>query len=231
MEKFRTLDPINKKILHRRLNKFAKRKGPSVGEWVILKNGTITRFTYDWGARIQIISDDTSGDMGSFYLGELANGKGYMSYSGSLDPSIPKSHLKPTSEKRLGTCWFFDSDIFGADRGVEYSALFRVWREFDLSKSKIKAFSSLRTLNNEIDKRDYNDIIGLRAKISKADYQRMLEILPPLNWKNDAAHDYSFYMCEFLTGDLTLRFSAPKGAYYAEVVEYSKEKEPKEPRY
>jgi len=78
-------------------------------------------------------------------------------------------------------------------------------------------FCGLRTLWKEIDKKAYRNIEGLKAEISEDEYWEMLEILPPL--KHNAA---SFFMCEFLTGDLTTQFWKEEGRYYAMVVDFRK---------
>lgn len=77
----------------------------------------------------------------------------------------------------------------------------------------------LRTFYNEIDKRDYQNILGLKARVSQAAYMRMLEILPPKNFNGN-----SFCMSEFLTGPLTTKFYKKGKSYYAEVVDYRLEK-------
>jgi|TARA_Y100000294_G_C8562531_1_gene339595 hypothetical protein len=80
-----------------------------------------------------------------------------------------------------------------------------------------QVFCGLRALWKEIDKRAYRNIEGLKAEITEDEYWEMLEILPPL--KHNAA---SFFMCEFLTGDLTTQFWKEEGKYYAMVVDFRK---------
>jgi hypothetical protein len=76
----------------------------------------------------------------------------------------------------------------------------------------------LKALNQEIDKRDYENIEGLKAEISEEDYDFLLNVLPPVDWNGD-----TFYMSEFLVGDLTTKAYKKDGKYYAEVVDYRKE--------
>jgi len=78
-------------------------------------------------------------------------------------------------------------------------------------------FDGLKALWKEISKRDYEKIEGLKAEISEEEYWEMLEILPPL--KHNKA---SFFMCEFLTRDLTMQFWKEEGKYYAMVVDFRK---------
>lgn len=78
-----------------------------------------------------------------------------------------------------------------------------------------KPFNSFKELSAEIDKRKYNNIIGLRATITKADYWHFIEALPPLkqgkNW---------FILGEALTDEVYYKFiEYPSiNAYVCEVV-------------
>lgn len=77
----------------------------------------------------------------------------------------------------------------------------------------------LKAFYREISKRDYQNILGLKAEVSYEDYMRMLEILPPKNFDGS-----SWCMSEFLTGPLTTKFYKKDGKHYAEVVDYRFEK-------
>ncbi len=68
-------------------------------------------------------------------------------------------------------------------------------------------------LSNEIDKRGYSDIEGLKAVIDEQTYYHFLEALPPLRFDGN-----SFYLMEFLTGDLTLKFWKEQNKYFCQVV-------------
>lgn len=83
----------------------------------------------------------------------------------------------------------------------------------------MKIIRGLRAFYNEINERDYKNILGLKARISYAAYFRMLEVLPPMNYDGT-----SWCMCEFLTGPLTTKFYKQGKSYYAEVVDYRNEK-------
>lgn len=61
---------------------------------------------------------------GSFYLGD-----GYVSFSGSLEPSLPYSSLVDTGDMHDGAVWFFHHDYHQAHNGVSAVAKFRVWRQ------------------------------------------------------------------------------------------------------
>ena len=69
-------------------------------------------------------------------------------------------------------------------------------------------------LNKEIEKRQYENIEGLKALIDKKTYWHFLECLPPLRFDGNV-----FYMCEFLSGDLTLKFWKEDKSYFCEVVQ------------
>ena len=95
-------------------------KGPRVGDFCIFPDGTVTRFTHDWGDSIQTMSLNFAG---SFYLGY-----GYVSYSGGLDPSIPKSKIKELDEKRDGSFWLFHHDHHIAHNDISFLAPCRVYK-------------------------------------------------------------------------------------------------------
>src|SRR5688572_21895990 len=71
-----------------------QREGPRVGDILriplALHNAyRLMRFSYDWGDDIQVSFG------GSFYFDH----KGYVSFSGGLEPAIPKANLRDTGEK------------------------------------------------------------------------------------------------------------------------------------
>jgi hypothetical protein len=100
------------------------RKGPRVGDWVKMLDGTERRFTHDWGNDIQTTCG--SGDSGSFYFG-----KGFMSFSGGLDRAIDKAAIVETEEARPGSAWFFHHNRSGAGRGVYFTVPCRVFRQVE----------------------------------------------------------------------------------------------------
>lgn len=112
----------NAAILERRTAMYDKRTGPRVGDFVIMPSGVRERFTHDW-------HDGTmqTGNGGGWYIGELADGHAYVSFSGALNPSIAISQVRDTGETALGTFWFFDRDIWGAGRGVDVKIPCRVY--------------------------------------------------------------------------------------------------------
>ena len=78
---------------------------------------------------------------------------------------------------------------------------------------EIITFSTYGELIKEIEKRDYNNIRCLRAKITKERYYDTLEVLPPL-----MMNDNSFVLSEALTDNLYLKFVRNGNGYQCEVV-------------
>lgn len=97
------------------------RSGPRVGDYVEMADGTLRRFTHDWGDEIQVSCTWCGG---SFYFGH-----GRCDYSGALDPAIAKADLTDTGTLRDGPVWFFHHDRAGAGRGVDCTIPCRVYRQ------------------------------------------------------------------------------------------------------
>ncbi len=117
-----TLDKKDKQILSDRIAAWNKRRGPRVGDYVKMLDGTTRRFTHHWGDGLQVTCAHNADT--SFYLGD-----GYMSFSGSLDPCIPLENIKDTGKKRNGWAWFFHHDSRCAHNGVQVEAPCRVYAE------------------------------------------------------------------------------------------------------
>lgn len=117
-------DSIDAEILAKREREFNQEQGPRVGDFLRTRDGFL-RFTHDWGDRIQTTvrpSHPCNGDA-SFYLSE----GGYVSFSGSLDPSIDKASLRDTGEKMAGSFWFFHHGYAMAHNGVNFKIECRVF--------------------------------------------------------------------------------------------------------
>lgn len=110
----------NEEILTERCNAYNEIIGPRVGDYLKLPYGIYTRFTYDWGDKIQ-----TGGGNG-FYLGN-----GYISYSGSLDSGVKKSDIKQILEIKIGSVWFFNNDVKVAHNGHDTKMMFRVFEPIE----------------------------------------------------------------------------------------------------
>lgn len=100
-------------------------EGPRVGDYVDLPDGSRRKFTHDWGDGLQTTCGPRHpchGDT-SFYLGD-----GYTSFSGSLDPAIPRDKIQATDEVADGRFWFFHHGHTQAHNGVYFSVPCRVFK-------------------------------------------------------------------------------------------------------
>ncbi len=116
------LDPKDQAILASRVAYRELRAGPRVGDFCIMADGALRRFTHDWGKDIQVNSE--TGD-GSFYLNDF----GMMSYSGGMSPAVLKTKLALIEGLRAGSCWFFHHDQHRAHNGVQASLPCRIYAE------------------------------------------------------------------------------------------------------
>jgi hypothetical protein len=118
------LDDKNLAILAERAAAYLTIQGPRVGDYVKMPDGTLRRFTHDWGDKIQTTvgaRHPCDGDA-SFYL--CCPGA---SFSGSLDPSISKAAIRDTGEKLPGAFWFFRDNYVTAHNGVGVRMPCTVW--------------------------------------------------------------------------------------------------------
>jgi hypothetical protein len=76
-----TIDHLRKCVEERE-----KIAGPRIGDFIFMKDGSIQRFSHDWGDSIQ------TSNAGSFHL----SSDGLVSFSGGLNEAIPKSSIKET---------------------------------------------------------------------------------------------------------------------------------------
>jgi hypothetical protein len=115
----------NQEILDARLEFFNRLKvhGPRVGDFVYMLDGTLRRFTYDWGHAIQVSCKDQPGDQ-SFFLGSCG-----ADYSGSLDSPIDKTKLLLLAETIEGSFWMFDQGLPGGRRGRSFKTHCRVFQQ------------------------------------------------------------------------------------------------------
>jgi hypothetical protein len=101
--------------------------GPRCGDYLRMPDGELLRvahvFPADWEDMHGVQPNcPRHGGEGSFYLG-----RGYVSYSGSLDPRIDQDRLTLSDETRNGSAWFFHHDHMQAHNGVTVSIPFRVY--------------------------------------------------------------------------------------------------------
>ena len=120
-------------MFKRLVNIYDWRKGPRVGDFLRVTHERWVRFTYEWfDNTIQTTPLEYANPGGSFSMGECAlrdsnMRAAYISYSGSLDPSLSKDLLVQTSEEKLGDVWEFSNQFAGASRGVHCLVPFRVF--------------------------------------------------------------------------------------------------------
>lgn len=111
-------DAENENILVERQAILDTIEGIRVGDFV--KCGDkIARVAHHWGDRVQLTDGRYSG---SFYLG-----RGYISYSGSLNSGIEVEKFHATNEVMEGNVWFFSQDHSMAHNGYYTKAQFKVW--------------------------------------------------------------------------------------------------------
>lgn len=91
---------------------------PREGDVILYPDGTTRRVAYSWhdGAQPSI-------GCGSVYMGL----RGGMSFSGSLDHTIPNKQLVLEGEA-AAPVWFFHHGVSGAHRGVNATVLVRRWK-------------------------------------------------------------------------------------------------------
>jgi hypothetical protein len=122
-------DDKDAEILKARIAEWDKRTGPRVGDFVHMLDGTLRRFTHDHGDGLQTTCGkaELACDV-SFYFG-----KGYMDFSGSLDPQVARTALVDTGETMIGRAWFFHHDHVCAHSGVYMDVPCRVFRQTEVA--------------------------------------------------------------------------------------------------
>lgn len=115
-----TFDDRDQAILDERMALLDAIEGPRVGDFVQMLDGSLQRFAHDWGQDHGLQTCDG----GSFYLGA-----GYLSMSGSLNPTVKREALVDTGKHLLGSAWFFHHDWHTAHNGVTVQVPLRVFKE------------------------------------------------------------------------------------------------------
>jgi len=110
-------DDRDQAILEEKISEMEELIGPRVGDFVIFSDGVAHRFSYDWDGSLQ------TSEGGSFYLG-----RGHVSFSGGLNPPIPKTKLVDTGETKIGRVWFFHHNFATAHNGVNAEVEFKVYK-------------------------------------------------------------------------------------------------------
>lgn len=117
------LDDQDRDSIAARMARYDKHTGPREGDWVDFAGGARQRISYVWPDGVQTSAG------GGFYLGTVRDGSdAYVSFSGSLDPQVPRATLQRTEETRPGAVWMFHHDHWYAGNGVHSEVPFRVYR-------------------------------------------------------------------------------------------------------
>ncbi len=106
-----TFDHKDADLLAARLKARRAKKGPLVGDFVLMPDARLMRFSHDWGDDIQISTG------GSYYLCK----SGLAQMSGGLEPSIGKTKIICADYFYAGSFWFFHHDMSGAHQGVYFT--------------------------------------------------------------------------------------------------------------
>jgi len=117
-------DAIDETIRLAQLALWDEEQGPRVGDYVKLNDGTVRRFTHDWGDSLQTTTEPAGKFGSSFFFG-----RGYMRFSGGLDRAIPSGEFELTGEILDGSCWIFHHDEKRAHNGVQCRVPCRVYRQ------------------------------------------------------------------------------------------------------
>lgn len=118
----RTLDKQDAELLAYREIAYNTHNGPRVGDYVQMLDGSLQRFSHDWGDDIQT----TDGKYGaSFYISK----NGYVEMSGGLNKAILKSTLELLPETKEGSFWFFRHDLAMAHNGVDVKIVCRIYKQ------------------------------------------------------------------------------------------------------
>jgi len=84
----------------------------------------------------------------------------------------------------------------------------------DVGKKQDLCFKTYDELWHEIKKRDYNNILGLKANITKEEFDHFLNVLPPFKYVKNG-----FLLSEALSDQLYYQFTEKAGkTFFAEVV-------------
>lgn len=100
-------DEKDETILRERVAGWKRVEGPRVGDYIVFSDGVTHRFSHDWGDGLQ------TSESGSFYFGN-----GYMSFSGGLNPCVPREAIRDSGRTRPGHAWFFHHGFAHAHSGV-----------------------------------------------------------------------------------------------------------------
>lgn len=111
-------DATDQAILDRIVAERDQIVGARTGDYVRFPTGELERFSHNWDDVLQTSPEWA----GSYYLTSCG-----ASFSGSLNPSIPRESLTLSDETKDGKFWFFHHGHAGAGRGVHFTSPCRVF--------------------------------------------------------------------------------------------------------
>lgn len=100
-------DDRDLKLAQEAYKRYHANPSPQVGDYVVI-DGKYYRFSYDWGDSIQYSTG------GSWHL----TVSGISSFSGGLEPSIPKAKLTPVTETKNAVFWMWHHDVARCHNGI-----------------------------------------------------------------------------------------------------------------
>lgn len=113
------LDAKDQEIVCKIFKQFEEHKGPRVGDFIIMKDGNIERFSHDWGDDIQTCFG------GSFWIGNSGN----VEFSGGLNSAVMKNELELVPDDiQLGEFWIFHHHRVEAHNGVYFNLPCRTYK-------------------------------------------------------------------------------------------------------
>jgi hypothetical protein len=118
--KYHLVDPdeMDRGIALERISEWNKDDHPRIGDYVIMPDGTLERFSHKWNDGMQ------TSPSGAFYLGS----GGYVSFSGGLNPTISYNRLICTPNYEMGMFWIFHHNDYCADNDIGVQTYCRVYR-------------------------------------------------------------------------------------------------------
>lgn len=138
----RLLTIDDRAMIERYRKEWDQQAGPRVGDFVQMLDGTLRRFAHSWDHGIQTTCAGGLANDQSFY-----HGGSVVSFSGSLDRSIPFLWLERTNKMRNGAFWTFHHGEHRAHNGVSFTLRCRVFRQLDHARTAPEGDPELHAVN------------------------------------------------------------------------------------
>jgi hypothetical protein len=180
-------DDIDQALLDARMARYIANEGPAVGDLVIFPDGEYRRFIHNWGDSIQTTCK-TPAHGTSFYL----TSDGYMSFSGGLDPAIPKADIVRVDECKPGLIWFFHHDESKAHNSVNAEIPCRVYRYIPASGDRRNIMTdreAMLAIQSLMDGKEWNsDTLGAIAQVMEDSGHRLRDLDAIDSMEEDSLH-------------------------------------------